>query len=158
MLKPAALAAAVAVLLAVAASPALAKPVAYSGITTGGNQITFKRTGSSVQGLSTMVPTTCVPAGSGAAPRAGAELYEPPARLPLGREVSLSALQEPTMHYSEVTKNYRFTARKRRNGAITGRLHVNFSYQTIGYSWQIVLVGYVCQGDATFKARPLRRG
>jgi hypothetical protein len=53
---------------------------------------------------------------------------------------------------------YRFTARMRPNGTITGRLHLNFSYQTIGYTWNLTLVGYVCQGDATFKARPLARG
>jgi hypothetical protein len=46
----------------------------------------------------------------------------------------------------------------KRNGTITGRLHLNFSYQTIAYSYDIVLVGYVCQGDATFKAKPIRRG
>jgi hypothetical protein len=103
------------------------------------------------------VPTSCVAAGYGT-PRAGAEIYEPPARLPLGREVSGSAVQDAVMHYSDVTKNYRFSARKRPNGTITGRLHLNFSYQTIGYTWNLTLVGYVCQGDATFKAKPIRRG
>jgi hypothetical protein len=107
--------------------------------------------------VSTYLPTTCVAAGPGA-PRAGDEIYEPPGRLRLGRETTVTALQEAAMHYGEVTKNYRLSARKRRNGTITGRLHVNFSFQTIGYGYQISLVGYVCQGDATFKARPLRRG
>jgi hypothetical protein len=157
MVKTTVLAAALTAALAFAAAPALGKPVVYSGVTSGGHEITFKRNGNALQALSTYVPTSCVAAGPGA-PRAGAEIYEPPARLPLGREVSMSALQEPVMHYSDVTKNYRFTARKRPNGTITGRLHLNFSYQTIGYTWNITLVGYVCQGDATFKAKPIRRG
>jgi hypothetical protein len=157
MLKITVLAAAVAAALALTAAPALAKPVAYGGVTSGGHEITFKRTGKSVQAVSTYLPITCVAAGPGA-PRAGAEVYEPPVRLPLGREVTTSALQDAVMHYSDVTKNYRFSARKRPNGTIAGRLHMNFSYQTIGYTWNLTLVGYVCQGDVTFKAKPLGRG
>jgi hypothetical protein len=49
---------------------------------------------------------------------------------------------------------YRITAHKRRNGTITGRLHLDFSYQTLHYGWSLMLVGYVCQGNATLKAHP----
>jgi hypothetical protein len=142
------------------ATPAMAsaKPVAYSGMTAGGYEITFKKTGRSLKGLRASVPTTCVPTGSGAVARGGSEIFEPPARVPLGREVTQTAVQEPTMYYNEVTKNYRITAKARRNGIVTGRLHVNFSFQTIGSdAWGLRLVGFICQGDDTFKARPVRK-
>ena len=86
------------------AAPAMAKPVAYSGTTSGGDAITFTRTGKALKDLRASVPTTCAPAGAGA-PRAGSEIFQPPGRLPLGPEVRRSALQEPTMHYADVTKN-----------------------------------------------------
>jgi hypothetical protein len=156
MFRITAIAAAVTASLALAGQ-AYAKPVAYSGTTSGGNPITFERTGNGVKRVSAYVPATCVSSFPGNPTRAGAELFEPPGRLALGREVRKTALQDAALHYSQVTKNYRFDARKRARGVITGRLHVNFSYQTIGYSSSFILVGYVCQGDATFKARPVRR-
>ena len=61
------------------------------------------------------------------------------------------------MHYADVTKNYRVTVQKGRNGLLKGRLHLNFSYQTIHYGYELMLVGYVCQGDDTFRARPVKR-
>jgi hypothetical protein len=137
-------------------APAMAKPVASKGKTAGGYEISFKRSGGSLLGLRTMVPTTCAPTLP-APTRAGAELFEPPGRIAVGREVTSTVVQDPAMHYAEVTKNYRVTTKKSRNGTITGRPHVNFSYQTIGYTHSIVLVGYVCQGDDTFKLRPSRR-
>lgn len=139
------------------AGQAVAKPVAYSGKTSGGNPITFERSGNAVKGVSAYIPTTCVPAWPGYSPRSGDELFAPPGRLGLGREVRKTALQDTALHHGEVTKNYRFDARRRAGGAITGRLHVNFSFQTLGYTTTYVLVGYVCQGDATFKARPVKR-
>ena len=153
----AALAAAAAAAAMSLAGPAAAKPVAYAGKTSGGYEITFTRSGKAIKGMSAMVPTSCVPSLAGATPRAGAEIFAPPGRLPLGREVTRSALQDAAMHYSDVTKNYRLTARRRRNGTITGRLHVNFSYQALHYGSSFMLIGYICQGDDTFKARPIRR-
>lgn len=151
-------AAAVALLAVLAlAAPAMAKPVAYKGKTAGGYEITFKRSGNALVGAHTMLPTSCVPSLGGAATRAGAELFQPPARLPIGREFTTSALQDATMHYADVTKNYRVTVQKGRNGLLKGRLHLNFSYQTIHYGYELMLVGYVCQGDDTFKARPVKR-
>ena len=139
------------------AGEAVAKPVAYSGTTSGGNPITFERSANSVKRVSGYIPATCVPSFPGNPTRAGDELFAPPGRLALGREVRKTAAgQDAALHYSEVTKNYRFSARKRARGVITGRLHVNFSYQTVGYSSTFILVGYICQGDATFKARPVR--
>jgi len=139
------------------ASQAVAKPVAYSGKTSGGNPISFERSGNTVKRVSAYIPATCVSAWPGYPPRSGDELFAPPGRLALGREVSKTALQDAALHHSEVTKNYRFAARKGARGAISGRLHVNYSFQTLGYTTSYVLIGYVCRGDATFKARPVRR-
>jgi hypothetical protein len=147
-----ALAAALAVAVPTAAT---AKPVAYSGKTSGGFEITFKRVGGAVKDVRALLPASCVPAGEGTA-TAGDEIYEPPGRLALGREVRTSALQEAAMHYADVTKNYRFTAKQRRNGTIAGRLHVNFSFETVIFGAEPRLLGWVCQGDGTFKARPAR--
>jgi hypothetical protein len=155
MIRTATLAAVLTASLALAA-PALAKPVAYSGKVSGGHEITFVKSGNSLKKLYALVTTTCVPVQQSTyTARAGSEIVAPPGRVPLGREHRVTALQEPVMHYNEVTKNYRVTTRKRARGVITGRLHVNFSYQTVGSdSWGLKLVGFVCQGDATFRARP----
>jgi hypothetical protein len=139
------------------AESAAAKPTAYKGTISGGYEISFKRSGGAIKRLTALIPTTCVPTLAGVTPQAGGEIYEPPGRLPLGRQVTRSALQDPAMHYSDVTKNYRFDARIRRNGTITGRLHLNFSYESLIYGSSLQLVGWVCQGDATFKARPAGR-
>src|SRR5687768_7071358 len=122
-----------------------------------GNPISFERSGNTVKRVSAYIPATCVSAWPGYPPRSGDELFAPPGRLALGREVSKTALQDAALHHSEVTKNYRFAARKGARGAISGRLHVNYSFQTLGYTTSYVLIGYVCRGDATFKARPVRR-
>jgi hypothetical protein len=108
--------------------------------------------------VSAYLPATCVATYPGYAPRSGSELYAPPGRMSLGREVRKTTLQETALHHADVTKNYRFDARKRAGGAIAGRLHVNFSFQTLGYSSTFILVGYICRADATFTARPVRRG
>jgi hypothetical protein len=148
-----ALAAATALALGAPAA-ATAKSIAYAGKTTGGFEITFKRVGGAVKKVQALLPTSCVPAGEGT-PTAGDEIYEPPGRLALGREVRKTALQDAAMHYADVTKNYRFTAKKRRNGTITGRLHVNFSFQTVIFGADPRLLGWVCQGDGTFTAKPV---
>ena len=137
------------------AAPAVAKPTAYAGKTNAGDTITFKRSGKGVRLVNTLVPTSCVSAHPGAVPQSGSESFQPPGRLALGRQIRLSALQESALHYADVTKNYRFKARKKRNGTIAGRLHVNFSYQALTYGSYWMLVPVICQGDATFRARPV---
>jgi hypothetical protein len=155
MFRISAIAVAVTVSLGLA-SQAAAKPVAYSGTTSGGDPISFERNGNAIKRVSAYIPTTCVAAFPGYPSRAGSDLFAPPGRLGLGREVTKTALQETAMHHADVTKHYRVDARKRGRG-ISGRLHVNFSFQTLGYSSTFILVGYVCRSDATFKARPVRR-
>ena len=151
--SPASIALAVAAGLALAA-PAAAKPVTYAGKTSGGTKITFKYAGGTARGVSTLLPVTCV-ATSGT-PKAGMDLYAPPMAFAVGKgEQRASAGEQPTAMYSSpVTKNYRFTGKRKRSGTITGKLHMNFSYLTIGYDFSAI--PWICQGDGTFTAKPVR--
>jgi hypothetical protein len=89
----------------------------------------------------------------GGPPRAGAELFQPPGSFRIGRSGRTEALQDAAMHHAEVTKHYRVSLRRTRGGGFKAKLHVNFSFQTVGYnSWGPFLQGWVCQGDDTFTA------
>ena len=144
--------------IAVAASAALAGPAAaksttYSGKTSGGTKITFKLSGSKISKIETMVPTVCMSTGS-SVPRNGGELYRPPGSFTLGAgKQKASELQEAAMHYAEVTKNYHFTGKRKANGTVTGKLHVNFSFLTLSYGYSLGTIPWICSGDATFTAK-----
>ena len=64
-------------------------------------------------------------------------------------------MQDPALHYDEVTKYYTVTMKKGRRGRFTSKLHVNFSFQTVGYSafGDPFLKSWVCRGDDSFSAR-----
>ena len=143
--------------LAVAASAALAGPAAaksttYTGKASGGHQITFKVSGNKVSKIETMVPAVCLSTQS-AIPRNGGEIYRPPGSFTIGAgKQKVSELQDAAMHYAPVTKNYHVTV-KRKGRAITGKLHVNFSFLTLSYGYSIGTIPWICQGDATFTAK-----
>ncbi len=68
----------------------------------------------------------------------------------------MAALQDAAMHYDKVTKNYRVTLKRgTKKGRFTGKLHVNFSKQTLGYSSfsGTYLIPWICQGDDRFIVR-----
>ena len=132
-----------------AAGPASAKT--YEGETAGGYAISFKANGSKVSKLEATVPAVCVPVGSGTA-RAGGELFQPPGSFAYGRTTKTKALQQPAMHTSEVTKNYHVTVKRTRRG-VAGKLHVNFSYQSLTFDvfGNMGLQPWICQGHDTFK-------
>ena len=137
-----------------AAGPAEAKTRTYEGKTAGGYSLSLKAAGARVSRLRTIVPTTCVPTRSGT-PRSGGELFEPPGVLRIGRTTKRKAQQDPAMHYSEVTKHYRVTLKRRSGDRIAGKLHVNFAFQTIGYTsfGDMYLETWICRGDDTFVVR-----
>ncbi len=136
--------------LALLAAAAPASAARYSGTTDGGEPVSFDLRNGVVRNLDALVPTSCVNT-DGDPPRAGAEIFAPPGAFRIGAERKVSALQEPAMHYSEVTKNYR-VAVKRTRGGLRLKLHVNFSFQTIDYSGSSPsLMGWVCQGDDTVR-------
>src|SRR5688500_19699857 len=91
------------------ASQAVAKPVAYSGKTSGGNPISFERSGNTVKRVSAYIPATCVSAWPGYPPRSGDELFAPPGRLALGCEVSKTALQDADLLHNSLSMDYLFT-------------------------------------------------
>jgi hypothetical protein len=135
-----------------AAGTADAKPVRYEGRTDGGQPMAFTVKGSTVSRMDGTIPTTCVPVGGGT-PRAGAELFAPPGSFRIGRTRTVAVLQDPAMHYADVTKHYRVKLDRRRGGGFRAILHVNFSFNTVGYgSSGPYLEGWVCQGDDTFTA------
>ncbi len=149
---------AVTALAATGASEAAAKSTTYKGKTKYGNTITFKRAGSKISQIKTLVPTTCVPATSrgGGPPSSGSEMFTPPGSFRVGPERRVAALQDAAMHYDKVTKNYRVTLKRGARGRLTGRLHVNFSKETLGYSSfsGTYLIPWICQGDDAFTVAP----
>jgi hypothetical protein len=138
---------------AVLAAPAQAAAVSYKGKTRGGNTITFKRSGSKITRMTTMVPVVCL--STRGAPRAGADLFTPSGSITLGRTQTSEALQKTGLYYSKVTKHYKVSTKLGRQGAITGKLHMSLSYAypVIDY-WSSYLVIYICSGDSTFSAKP----
>ena len=133
---------------------AAAKPVHYEGTTHGGFAISFERSGAKISKINTLVPTTCVPAGSGT-PRSGGDAFRPPGAFRFGTTRKVKAKQDSALHYSKVTKNYKVTMKRGKRGKFSGVLHVNYSFQALGYDAfsNPRLEGYVCQGDDRFSGR-----
>jgi hypothetical protein len=51
---------------------------------------------------------------------------------------------------ADVTKNFVVSFKRGRHGLITGRLHADYSFLMIVYSYPISSRAYVCTGDTTF--------
>jgi hypothetical protein len=141
-------------LSAALATAAEARTVSYKGKTRSGNTITFARSGVKISRLVTMVPTVCLPV-TGGTTAGGADLFRPTGSLAVGRTEVRKQLQKTALYYSKVTK-YKVTTRSGRNGAMTGKLHMSFSYAypIISYYGSYYLKIYICSGDSTFTARP----
>src|SRR5215207_4002306 len=92
--------------------------VQYKGKTSRGARISFTLAGSRVSGIDTLVPAACLSPRT-SMPKVGVERYYPPGSSALGRESKRKARQRGAMHYGEVTKNYRFRARRSAGGAIS---------------------------------------
>ncbi len=137
---------------------ATAKPVAYAGKTKTGDKVTFTLAGSKISNIKAMLPTICLPTEGN--PQSGTDFFAPPGSYPLGRETRTEtpAPVDSAMHYSKVSKFFHVTpAKPNRKGAITGKLHQNFSFESLGYdTWGPRLIGNVCTSDGTFTAKPLR--
>jgi hypothetical protein len=135
------------------AGPADAAKRTLKGKTQGGYSISMKRSGKSITAMKGMVPTSCVSPQGGTL--AGGEIFRPPGSFRLGATKKTQALQDPAMHYDKVTKHYTVTLKRGRRGRITGRLHLNFSFQTLGSSsfGGYYLKTWICRGDDTFTAR-----
>jgi hypothetical protein len=131
--------------LAPAAAPASARSVPYAGKTKEGSKITFTLAHGWLDGLSTMVPTTCVSA-QGGTPKATLWPWSPPYKYRLGRTAKVTT-GDPTRHY-KITSH-------RHGRRITGKLSLNFSLLADdGWGGYKILT---CYGTASFKAKPRHR-
>ncbi len=146
---------AVTALAATGAGDAAAKSTQYKGKTKYGNTITFKRTGGKISQLKTLVPATCmmVTSRGGGPPRSRAELFTPPGSFRIGAENKAVVQEDSAVTSDKVTKHYRITLGRGARGRVTGKLHVNYSWQTVGWS---SLLPWICQGDDAFSVAPVR--
>ena len=139
---------------------AIAKPVAYSGKTSAGTTVEFKRSGATVAKITGYLPATCVSTRTSDV-RTGADPFMPPGRFALdGAEQTASAEDQPTSFGmgSTTTKNYHVTLTRGRAGVVKGKLHMNFTAIEPFYNAWGYLDGntFICQADAKFTARPKR--
>jgi hypothetical protein len=82
-------------------------------------------------------------------------MYQPPGSFRVGRTRAVSAPQSSAFTSAQITKNYRVTLRRLRDGRIIGQLHVNFSVLKPAYTssgW--MLVPAACQGDDSITITP----
>ena len=149
---------AVAALCAVALpASAAAKPVKYVGKTTGGHKITFNlvKGGKRIRDLVTATPTQCLPIQGGGSPQSGMDLWNPAIEFPVN-QANLEWKEENTtsgFYYNPLTKNYKFSTKKVRNGTIKGELRQQFSFLIPKYPIGTFII-YSCLGTTKFTARP----
>ena len=140
-------------LLIAAPLASAARPVAYTGKTSGGSSITLKRSGSQVKALRTVVSTVCVETTGSGQTRAGSELYRPPGVLTLGKQRKVKALQPAAMNSgTKATKHY--TVKVRDSGPkLKGKLRLSFSFLRLDL-FRTLPYTFICTGTAKFTAKP----
>ncbi len=136
-----------------AASPAVAKPVAYSGKTSSGHKITFTMNGGRIHDLTAGVRTSCLSIQGGGAPISGGEVFGFRGSVPLKRHVSFSFMAKPAFHYNEVTMKHDLWVRRGGGNRVTGKMRLQYSFLIPRYPIGTFTI-YSCLGGATFKARP----
>jgi hypothetical protein len=149
-----ALSAVASVCLAVGAAPgALAKSngTHYAGKTRDGDPISFTLIGSKVTQLQAYVPTVCGTPDPGGLPLSGSDPFDPPGSFPVARTTKVQAKRANAIwNTADVTKNFVVSFKRGRHGLVTGRLHADYSFLMIVYSYPISSRAYVCTGDTTF--------
>lgn len=138
-----------------AAGPAAAKPISYAGKTSGGHRIAFKLSGNKIVNPVTAVPVQCLSIQGGGSPSLGADPMYPLIKLKLGQNVEFKTKQKPSSYYNEVVVNQQFSSHKSRNGAISGKLRMQYSYLIPKYPIGTFVI-YSCLGTTTYKAKPKR--
>ncbi len=157
VLGAAGLSAATATATASTATPARAKAKVgvYQGKTRSGDPISFRLAGSRVTHLVAYVPTLCL-ATSGF-PISGTDPFDPSGSFRLGRTDKVTAKRPNAMYNTaDVTKNFFVTTHRDRSGRITGKLHVDYSFLQLLFTYPMSARPYVCTGDTTFKLTPRR--
>jgi hypothetical protein len=138
--------------LAVAAR---SKPVSYRGKTRDGDPISFRVAAGRISRLSAYVPTVCLAAHG--LPMSGTDPFDPPGSFRIGHTDKVKAKRPNAIwNTSDVTKNFVVTSKRDRAGRITGKLHVDYSFLQLLYTYPISARPYVCSGDTTFHLSPGR--
>ena len=141
--------------LPAAAEAAHAKGSAYRGKTRAGDPISFTVTRSRVTKLSAFVPTVCLPTHG--TPRPGTDAFDPPGAFRIGLTENVTAKRYNSMgSTSDVTKHFSITTKRDRVGRMTGKLHVDYSFLQVLYTYPISGLPYICTGDTTFQLAPRR--
>jgi hypothetical protein len=143
--------------LGAAALPAAAgaKTTSYHGKTRDGDPISFKIAGSRITKLSAFVPTLCL--STSGSPMSGTDPFDPPGSFRLGRTTKVTATRPNAIwDTSDVTKNFFVTAKRDRAGWVSGKLHVDYSFLELVWTYPMSSRPRVCIGDTTFKLAPRR--
>jgi hypothetical protein len=137
------------------AATAQGKTLAYKGKTRDGDPISFKVAGPRITRLSAYVPTLCL--ATEGLPMSGTDPFDPPGAFKLGTTAKVTAKRDNAIwNTSQVTKNFFVTSKRDRAGRITGKLHVDYSFLQILFTYPISARPYVCSGDTTFRLAPRR--
>lgn len=140
--------------LAVAVAPsalAKSKAVHYAGTTRDGDPISFTLAGSKLTHLQAYTPTLCGSSDPAGLPLHGSDPFDPPGSFPLAHVTERKAKRENAIWNTNlVTKNFVVSFKRGRRGLVTGKLHVDYSFLMIVYSYPISARPYVCTGDTTF--------
>jgi hypothetical protein len=141
---------------AAAALPAAAQAkagVVYKGKTRDGDPISFTLSGSRITNLTAYVPTLCL--ATEGTPMSGTDPFDPSGSFHVGRTDKVTVKRHNAMwNTSDVTKNFFVTAGRERGNRISGKLHVDYSFLMILYTYPISARPYVCTGDTTFRLTP----
>jgi hypothetical protein len=139
--------------LALTAPSALARSTKYAGTTRDGDPISFTLKGSTISHVKASVPALCL--ATEGIPMHGTDPFDPPGSFRLGTTGKTSAKRPNAIwNTADVTKNFEITTKRGRNGVISGKLHSDFSYLMILFTYPISSRPYVCTGDTTFKIAP----
>jgi len=139
--------------LAFTAPSALARSTKYIGKTREGDPISFRLSGSKISQVKAYVPTLCL--ATEGLPLNGTDPFDPPGSFRLGSSGKAAAKRPNAIwNSSDVTKNFEITTKRGRHGVISGKLHSDFSFLMILYTYPISARPYVCTGDTTFRIAP----
>lgn len=141
--------------IAAPAAAQAAKSTTYRGKTREGNPISFRVAGSRISHLSAYVSTLCL--ATEGMPLSGTDPFDPPGSFRIGRDQEVKAKRANAIwNTADVTKNFHVTAKRDKKGRITGKLHVDYPFLMIVYSYPIYGRPYVCTGDTTFHLSPVK--
>ena len=141
--------------LCVSAGPATAKSIPYAGKTSSGHKIVFKLSGKKIINPEAGIGVTCLPIQGGGSPRTGVDYMYPLIKIKVGTKRKFKTEQTPAFYFREVEVNQEFTSRKGRDGRITGKLRMQYSFMVSKYPIGTFNI-YSCLGTATYKAKPKR--